>query len=86
MAYLKEEKYWKITDIEINRQMNVARVTLKGYESKEASDKHEMQKENKNVVLQGGYFPFINGTEDQIALAYKKVAEKDNYFADAEVV
>jgi hypothetical protein len=86
MAYLKDGKYWKITDIQVNRQMNVAKVTIKGYESKEASDLHKMQIENKSVTLQGGYFPFINNIPDQIALAYTKIAEKDKYFSDAEIV
>lgn len=87
MAFLKDNKYWKITDLEINRQMGTTQIYLKGYASKEASDKHEMQLENKRVGLSGSLFPFVNdATPNQIALAYINIKEKDTYFSDAEEV
>jgi hypothetical protein len=85
MALSKDGLYWIVSDIIINRKMNVAHVTIKGYESKEDSDDHKIQKQNKSVSLQGIYYPFVTGLVDidQISNVYIQLKNKDDYFKDA---
>lgn len=87
MAYSKENKYWKIGKIVVNREEQSARVIIKGYQNKEHADEQRGMRDRKVVLLVGPNFPFVNDADpNQIALAYTNLAKADPYFADAEAV
>jgi hypothetical protein len=98
MAFQKLEKYWKIVDIKIDRQLNKARVTLVGFKDKDDAAKPKFAQfipgyQKKVVELKDTDFPFVENTTtkdkvkvSQIAFTYLKVKEKEKFFKDAQDV
>lgn len=84
MALEKDNLYWKVSNIEVDRIGNIVNITLKGYKDKASSDNHDLQKQNKFVKLSKEYYPFTNGlTVDQISNLYSMIKKSDSYFKDA---
>jgi len=85
MALRIEGLYWQVSDITINRKMKVAKVIVKGYKTKADCDGNKLQAQTKEVTLQGGFFPFVNGLtdKDQISNVYTQIKLKENFFKDA---
>lgn len=95
MAFQKLDKYWKIVDVKIYRQLNKARVTLVGFKDKDDAAKPKYAQyilgySKKIVELKDKDFPFVESTPvkektklSQMAFTYTKVKEKDKFFKDA---
>lgn len=87
MALSKDGLYWKVTDIEIDRQNKNSKVFLKGYSSKEDADLHKMQQKNEYVVLSDTSYPFVSGLSvSQIEQLYLQIKINSVYFSNAENV
>ena len=98
MAYKKENRYWKIVILEVDRIQKKAVAVVAGYASKEAADADTRGKNNfapvmkpqtpiKRVKLEGANYPFTNeAAPNQTAAAYAALPKADKYFSDAEVV
>ena len=90
MAYLKNNLYWKIADMKVNRQMKTARVTIVGFKSKTEADKNISAQyvpsyPKKVVELKGENYPFVNDANpNQTAQAYAKIKLVEPFFKDAE--
>ena len=89
MAFQIKDKYWKIVDIKVDRQIDKATVTLVGFKDKEDADKPKLAQfipgyQKRMVVLEKENFPFINSAKpNQVALTYQKIQETDKFFKDA---
>ena len=92
MAFELKNKYWKIVDIKVDRQLKKANVTLVGFLNEEDSKKpklaqfipgypkHQFELKDKN-------YPFVNNADpNMIALTYEKIKELDKFFKDAKSV
>lgn len=98
MAYQKENKYWKIVALEVDRIQKTAVAVVTGYASKAAADADTRTKVNfapimkpqtpiKRVKLEGVNYPFTNeAAPNQTAAAYAALPVADGYFKDSEVV
>ena len=90
MAFQIKDKYWKIVDIKVDRQIDKATVTLVGFKNKEDADKPKLAQfipgyQKRMVVLEKENYPFVNNADpNMIALTYIKIKETDNFFKDAK--
>jgi hypothetical protein len=75
MALLKDDKYYKITNLTIDLKAGTTEVLYRGYEDKDAAKAHKVQKANHRVTVQG-----VIG---EVADAYE-ATKKDPYFTNAK--
>ena len=92
MAFELKNKYWKIVDIKVDRQLKKANVTLVGFNDKEDADKPKLAQfipgyQKHQFTLEKENYPFVNNADpNMIALTYEKVKELDKFFKDAKSV
>ena len=92
MAFELKNKYWKIVDIKVDRQLKKANVTLVGFLNEEDSKKPKLAQfipgyPKRVVTLDGKAYPFINSAKpNQVALTYAKIKETDKFFTEAKDV
>ena len=92
MAFQIKDKYWKIVDIKVDRQIDKATVTLVGFNDKEDADEPKLAQfipgyQKHITILEEENYPFTNAAApNQIAFTYIKIKATDKFFKDAKDV
>ena len=92
MAFQKQNKYWKIVDMKIDRQLKTANITFVGFKDEEDANKPKLAQfipgyPKQMIKLEKELYPFVSSAEpNQTAMAYVNVKKVSKFFADAKDV